>query len=214
MCCSTLLIIDFADEKRVDKYIELIFEVMRKETVTSVRCYLEWAMVRLFYRFPERLVLFFEKLADPTHKPNFVISLLTLTFTLGSTLPDSAIEGYFKDIFVRLMPWLTTNHFTVRLFSYCAWQRNWKSCIDRGCGQDLEKNVYLQSIHHFMENHLDCVKFLDKISQHFYMAKFDPLLDYNVEFIFRQMMTEFQVIDNERIGSVSKRKAMRRSVLI
>lgn len=201
ICCSTLLIIDFSEEEKVNDYIETIFEVMRKETVTSVRCYLEWAMVRLLNLFPDRLSLFFSKIADPTHKPNFVISLLTLTFTLGSALPDECIAAYFDEIFVRLMPWLTTNHFTVRLFSYCAWRRNWKSCIDRGCGKELEGNKYLQSINHFMNNHVDCVKFLDKISNIFYMSKFDPMQDFNVEFIFRQMMTEFQVIDNERIGS-------------
>lgn len=183
-----------------------MFEVMRKETVTSVRCYLEWAMVRLLHRFPDRLPLFFNKIAEPTHKPNFVISLLTLTFTLGSTLPDEYVQIYFDEIFVRLVPWLTTNHFTVRLFSYCAWQRNWKSSMERGCGKELEENKYLQAISNFMNNHVDCVKFLDKIEKHFYMSKFDPIQDFNIEFIFRQMMTEFQVIDNERIGSVSYKK--------
>lgn len=36
------------------------------------------------------------------------------------------------------------------------------------------------------------------------MSRFDPVQDFNIEFIFRQMMTEFQVIDNEKIGSVKK----------
>jgi hypothetical protein len=35
------------------------------------------------------------------------------------------------------------------------------------------------------------------------MSKFDPIKDFNIEFIFRQLPTVFQVIDNEKIGSVS-----------
>lgn len=185
--------------------MKVIFEVMRKETVTSVRCYLEWAMVRILCRFPQRLPYLYEKLGDANHKPNFVISLLTLTFTLCDNLPQDHIEGYFKEIFVCLIPWLITNHFTIRLFSYCAWQRNWKSCIEHGYGKQLEENRYLQSIGRFMETYVDCIKFYDKIQTQFYMTKFDPIQDYNVEFIFRQMMTEFGVIENERIGSVSNK---------
>ncbi|GAA5797284.1 hypothetical protein HPULCUR_002665 [Helicostylum pulchrum] len=201
ICCSTILIIDLADENKLDEYMEVIFEVMRKETVTSVRCYLEWAMVRILVRFPDRLHLFYKKIEDPNHKPNFVISLLTITFTLCDNLPEEAIQGYFEEIFVRLIAWLITNHFTIRLFSYCAWQRNWKSCISRGYGKKLEENKYLQSIGRFMDTYVDCIKFFDKIQSQFYMSKFDPIQDFNIEFIFRQMMTEFQVIENERIGS-------------
>ncbi|KAI7894857.1 uncharacterized protein EV154DRAFT_599678 [Mucor mucedo] len=201
ICCSTILIIDLADESKLDDYMKVIFEVMRKETVTSVRCYLEWAMVRILCRFPQRLPALYEKLGDANHKPNFVISLLTLTFTLCDNLPQDHIEGYFKEIFVCLIPWLITNHFTIRLFSYCAWQRNWKSCIQHGYGKQLEENRYLQSIGRFMETYVDCIKFYDKIQTQFYMTKFDPIQDFNIEFIFRQMMTEFGVIENERIGS-------------
>lgn len=187
----------------MDQYLDVFFEVMRKETVTSVRCYLEWATVRLLRRFPDRLSTIYAKIADPNHKPNFVISILTITFTLGDVLPDSVIQSYFDQIFVLLLPWLITNHFTIRLFSYCAWHRNWKSCQERGFGKEFENNKYIQSIRTFMETYVDCIKFFDKIQTSFYMTHFDPIQDFNIEFIFRQMMSEFQVIDNEKIGSKS-----------
>ncbi|RCH82928.1 Tar (HIV-1) RNA binding protein 1 [Rhizopus azygosporus] len=201
VCCSTILIIDLVSEDKVDACLETLFEITRKETVTSVRCYLEWSIVRLLCRFPDRLPLYYQRLSDTSHKPNYVISLLTLSFTLGQCLPESCVERYFDEIFVRLLPWLITNHFTIRLFAYCGWQHNWKACIKRGHGAMLENNRYLDSIGNFMETYVDCIKFFDKIQAQFYMARFDPIQDFNVEFIFRQMMTEFQVIDNEKIGS-------------
>lgn len=201
VCCSTLLIIDFAEETRLNEYLEIIFDLMRKETVASVRCYVEWTLVRILRRYPHLLPIIYEKIADPNHKPNFVISLITVTFSLCDVLPENAIESYFEEIFVRLIPWLITNHFTVRLFAYCSWRRNYKSCIARGYGQQLEDNKYLKTLGTFMETYTDCIKFFDKIQAQFYMSKFDPIQDFNVEFIFRQMMSEFQVIENEKIGS-------------
>ncbi|CEP13385.1 hypothetical protein [Parasitella parasitica] len=201
MCCSILLIIDFAEEAKLNDYLETMFELMRKETIPSIRCYVEWSVVRLLRCHPQLLPVIYNKIADPNHKPNFIISLITVTFSLCDVLPENMIENYFGEIFVRLTPWLITNHFTIRLFSYCSWRRNYKSCIARGFGQQLEDNKYLKSIGNFMETYADCIKFFDKIQAQFYMSKFDPVQDFNVEFIFRQMMTEFQVIDNEKIGS-------------
>lgn len=201
VCCSLLLIVDFAEEAKLQHYLDMILELMRKETIPSVRCYVEWMMVRIVRRFPHLVSTLFDKIADPNRKPNFVISLITVTFCLCDVLPKDAIQAYFDVVFVRLIPWLTTNHFTVRLFAFCSWRRNYNSCIARGLGQQLEDNAYVKSLNSFMETYTDCIKFFDKIQNQFYMSKFDPIQDYNVEFIFRQMMTEFQVIDNEKIGS-------------
>ncbi|KAI7902965.1 uncharacterized protein BX663DRAFT_551827 [Cokeromyces recurvatus] len=204
ICCSMLLIIDFASEDKLNNYMEIIFDMMRKETVPSVRCYIEWSMVRLLRRFPDRLPLYYSKLDDTSHKPNYVISLLTIAFTLGEVLPSEhgEVKDYFDTIFVRLVPWLITNHFVIRLFAFCAWRRNWQAYIKRGYyNKDEQHDPYIASILKFMETYSDCKKFFDKIDAHFYMSRFDPLQDFNIEFIFRQMMTEFDMIHNEKIGS-------------
>ncbi|KAF7728535.1 Tar (HIV-1) RNA binding protein 1 [Apophysomyces ossiformis] len=199
--CSILLLLDFVQESNVDKFIQLIFDVMRKETVISVRCYMEWAMIRLILTFPSRLHLLYEKLDIVESKPHFVISLITVTLTLGDKLPDELAREYFNNIFKRLGPWLATNHFSIRLYGYCSWMRNWASCKRRGLNPDLEQNQYLCSFVSFFEHYPDCVKVFEKIKTNFYMTEFDPIADYNIEFIFRQMMSAFDVIDNEKIAS-------------
>ncbi|KAI9281150.1 hypothetical protein BY458DRAFT_430265 [Sporodiniella umbellata] len=190
--CSSLLLIDLATEDKADEYLGFLFEITRKETVTSVRCYLEWAIIKLLSRFPDRLPLYYERLSNPDHKPNYVISLLTISFTLGTCLPAEYLGDYFEEIFVRLLPWLITNHFTIRLFGYCAWNRNWKQCNESVHNSLLENNKYLDAMGKFMEVYVDCIKFFDKIKAQFFMSRFDPVQDFNIEFIFRQMMNEFQ----------------------
>lgn len=61
----------------------------------------------------------------------------------------------------------------------------------------------MASLISFVEQYADSIKFTEKIQSQFYLTKFDPIQDYNIEFIFRQMMTIFGVIDNEKISSVS-----------
>lgn len=54
-----------------------------------------------------------------------------------------------------------------------------------------------------MDTYPETAKFKEKFESHFYMTVFDPIKDYNIEFIFRQLMTTFKVIENEKIASVS-----------
>ncbi|KAI7864646.1 hypothetical protein BDF14DRAFT_1987237 [Spinellus fusiger] len=199
--CSVMLLLDFVQPDRVDTCIEKLFFLMKKETVTSVRCYMEWAMIRLFYKFPDRLDVLYEKLADPNTKPHNIISILTVTFGLGDLLPNEFAKKYFDKIFRCLVPWLVTSHFTIRLYAYCAWSRNWTYCRKRGLNPEVEKNEYLNSLDSFLEQYSDCVKFYEKIKTQFYLTEFDGVKDFNVEFIFRQLMTIFEVIDNEKIAS-------------
>ncbi|KAI9019565.1 hypothetical protein CLU79DRAFT_888618 [Phycomyces nitens] len=201
--CSIMLLLDFVQEDKIDQYLEKIFFLMKKETVTSVRCYMEWAMARLLHKFPTRLEMLYTKLSNPHTKPHNIISILTVTFTLGESLPDKYAKTYFEKIFRGLVPWLVTSHFTIRLYAYCAWSRNWLSCNKRKLNKDIEENDYLNSLNTFLTQYSDCVKFYDKIKSQFYLTEFDPIKDFNIEFIFRQMMTIFEVIDNEKIGSRS-----------
>ncbi|KAG0167145.1 Tar (HIV-1) RNA binding protein 1 [Apophysomyces sp. BC1034] len=210
--CSIMLLLGFVQESNVDTFMNLILEVMRKETVISVRCYMEWAMMRLLLKFPSRLNVLYEKLEAVDSKAHFVISLLTVTFTLGDILPDDSVKDYFDQIFLRLGSWLITNHFTIRLYTYCAWVRNWTSCKKRGLNPELEQNPHLCSLVSFMERYPDITKAFEKIKSQFFMTEFDPIADFNIEFIFRQMMTLFDVIDNEKIASRAFMKVNRNPV--
>lgn len=55
----------------------------------------------------------------------------------------------------------------------------------------------------FMKQNGDCIKLSEKIKTHYFMATFDPVDDYNLEYIFRENLHVFGVLENERISSVS-----------
>ena len=73
----------------------------------------------------------------------------------------------------------------------------------RGLNPGFDKNQYMRTLIKFMDTYPETAKFKEKFESHFYMSEFDPIKDYNIEFIFRQLMTTFKVIENEKIASVS-----------
>ncbi|CAO3617655.1 unnamed protein product [Cunninghamella echinulata] len=199
--CTITLLSRFIKDEHVKEYLERIFQLMQKETNVSVRSYMEWTVVRLLLQHPEYITMLYEQLEKSGAKPSYIISVMTVTFCLGDKIDDKMAESYFEKIFPLLTPWLIPNHFNIRLYAYCAWDRNWNACKRRGFNTKLEENPYLQAINNYMIQSPDCKKMFDKIRTHYYMTTFDPVDDYNLEFIFRENLHIFDVAEDERIGS-------------
>ncbi|KAI9275765.1 hypothetical protein BDA99DRAFT_195528 [Phascolomyces articulosus] len=201
MWCSMMLLHQYIRREKAEHYIERIWIYLRGETAVSVRCYTEWLLARMFKQFPDKLPNLYRAMEEPDVPPHYVVSYLTVTFSLGGTLDENAAKDYFEEIFSRIIPWLTSNNFTVRLYAYCAWFRNLNACRSRALNADIEKNRIMASLIKFMDQYVDTIKFAEKIKSNFYMTEFDPLADYNIEFIFRQILSIFDVLENEKIAS-------------
>ncbi|KAG2185439.1 hypothetical protein INT44_002230, partial [Umbelopsis vinacea] len=61
----------------------------------------------------------------------------------------------------------------------------------------------LETLHDFLESNADTVRFREKLEESYYFREFDAEKDFNLDFIFRQVPTIFNVSDSERIGMVS-----------
>ena len=61
----------------------------------------------------------------------------------------------------------------------------------------------LETLHDFLESNADAVRFREKLEESYYFREFDTEKDFNLDFIFRQLPTIFNVSDSERIGMVS-----------
>ncbi|RUS24460.1 hypothetical protein BC938DRAFT_473545, partial [Jimgerdemannia flammicorona] len=198
--CSFVVSSRFITRESADNYITLLLDVIKREMMVSVRCYIEWTLMRIFIAYPEKLVHLYRELDNMNHKAHVMISILTIAFPLGDTLPDSEyLDTYFSEIFLHVIPWMTSNHFTIRLFAQWAILRNWKSCENRI--EDVSKNAYLRIIYNFVQQNSDCIRFREKMESAYYMNGFSPLQDYNIEFIFREMLALNGVTENERIAA-------------
>lgn len=69
--------------------------------------------------------------------------------------------------------------------------------------ENITKNPYLRTLYNFVQQNNDCVRFREKMDATYYFSGFSPLQDYNIEFIFREMLALNGVMENERIAAVS-----------
>ncbi|KAI8074159.1 hypothetical protein BC940DRAFT_290184 [Gongronella butleri] len=198
---SMLLLHRSLDNEQAGIYIKRIVEILGKETNVSVRAYMEWMTVRLLLRYPNHLPILYELLENPGNKPSFAVSLLTITLPLAASIDESVAADYFNKIFVLLVPWLVPNHYTVRLYAYTCWTKSWRVCEERGFSHGLESNTIVHNLNRFLALHSDYTKMKDKVQDQYYLSQFDPLLDYNLEFIFREFPHTYNIAENERIGS-------------
>ena len=60
----------------------------------------------------------------------------------------------------------------------------------------------METLCEFLETNADAVRFRAKLEESHYFREFDTEQDFNLDFIFRQMPTIFNVAESERIGSV------------
>ncbi|KAI8138427.1 hypothetical protein BJV82DRAFT_631498 [Fennellomyces sp. T-0311] len=200
--CSMLLLHRYINtEEKAQHFISRLWPLLRAETIVSVRCYIEWMLSRILVKFPGQLKVLYAAMENCDVNPHYVVSFLSVSFPLGEKLDDDAAQEYFEQVFARIIPWLTSNNFTVRLYAYCAWFRSLNACRKRGLNPDIEKNRYMATLIKFMDQYVETIKFAEKISAQFYMTEFDINQDYNLEFIFRQMMSVFDVIENEKLAS-------------
>ncbi|KAI8096188.1 uncharacterized protein BX664DRAFT_323334 [Halteromyces radiatus] len=201
--CTILLTSRFIQSDKAGYYMERILGLMQKETNISVRSYMEWTVTRLLLQFPEHLPLIYKQLQIPDAKASYMISVMTVTFFLGEKLPTQQASDYFTKIFPLLAPWMIPNHFNIRLYALCSWERNWNAYKKRELDLGLEKNPYVPAMTGFIQQNGDCKKMADKIKSQYYLARFDPVQDYNIEYIFRENLHVFDILENERIGSKS-----------
>ena len=93
-----MLLHRYIQKPKAEYYIKRIWESLRGETAVSVRCYTEWILARLFRQFPDQLSVLYTAMEEPDVPPHYVVSYLTVTFSLGDILDDTSAKEYFEEV--------------------------------------------------------------------------------------------------------------------
>ncbi|KAH8553159.1 hypothetical protein BGW37DRAFT_488649 [Umbelopsis sp. PMI_123] len=207
MVCAIMLLQRFITENNVEKYLKLFFECLKKETMVSIRSYLEWAMVRMLSKFPSRFSFMYTELQYANPKAHVMISLITVTMFVGQVIPSQELPAYIDKTLAYLLPWLTSNHHTIRLIAQCALRRIWLRYKDIKATDSTGESILvanqrtLETLYDFLESNSDTVRFREKLEESYYFSEFDTEKDFNLDFIFRQLPTVFNISESERIGT-------------
>ncbi|OZJ03362.1 hypothetical protein BZG36_02986 [Bifiguratus adelaidae] len=196
--CSASLLCEFllhADTRIVDMLVETILT----EEMTSVRCYAEWILCRILIAKPEHLPAIFCNLEQFDLKPHSIMALLTVTFPLSEHFTVASLEAYYNSLIEHYVPFLTAAHFGVRSFGQWGFLRTWKACVDR-MPDAVQLDRSMTVLHKYIEQASEAIKFRKRVEDSYYLAKFNPFEDYNLEFIFLRLPTIHGVSAQELIS--------------
>jgi tRNA guanosine-2'-O-methyltransferase len=88
-------------------------------------------------------------------------------------------EVFYKNLFSKLMPWLTSHHFTIRLFSQYVVVKSWNFCMSSPTElQHIAQSSPSAIMIGFLQNNAECVKHMKKSSDNYFTGgEFHPLAD-------------------------------------
>ncbi|KAJ3117793.1 Tar (HIV-1) RNA binding protein 1 [Phlyctochytrium bullatum] len=119
-------------------------------------------------------------------------------------IPMDAQKQYYPLAFEKLMPWITTNHFSIRLYAQYAVFMCWKACNSDNSPQELKQIASTSAIAvaaKFIEQNPECRKQRQKADNTYYLTEnFDPVGDATITFIFQGAMMVLDVTEEERIS--------------
>ncbi|KAJ3381236.1 Tar (HIV-1) RNA binding protein 1 [Entophlyctis sp. JEL0112] len=111
---------------------------------------------------------------------------------------------FYANLFRKLLPWMTANHFVVRLYVQHVVDESWKYCERsenlREITEQFESSI--GAMLQFVRTNADCKKHRQQIDGLYFLGgRFDPIQDLSVDFIFRGGLLLAGVTEEERISA-------------
>jgi hypothetical protein len=204
--CSIHLLIPNITSDTADHWAQRFLDSIDIDAILSTRYYIEWAILRVLITFPDTIKHLWARLSKYDRKAHAVTSLLCLPTHIGRHLPASYKPDFYRSLFYNVNPWMTSNHFTIRVYAQYAIYKGWTECIDENAPQELKHITETSAIKGaatFVLTNLDCTKHRQKADTIYYVAGgFDPIEDISIGFIFKHGLLCANVTAEERISSV------------
>ncbi|KAJ3191442.1 Tar (HIV-1) RNA binding protein 1, partial [Irineochytrium annulatum] len=202
--CSIHLLLDHVRGEEAGAWLERVFNCIEFDTIIATRYYIEWAAVRLLILNPDCLPMLWSRLAQYDKKSFVICSLLVIASHLSRFLPPDAQPSFHATLFPNLMPWLTTNHFSLRLYTHLAIHISWRHCLSSPTLRAIAESSPIAIPAAHMVANPESVKARRRVEGHYFLGGeedgFDPIRDVNVEFIFRGGLVVTGVTEEERIS--------------
>ncbi|KAJ2995331.1 Tar (HIV-1) RNA binding protein 1 [Globomyces sp. JEL0801] len=202
MWMSFHLLVDFIPQSECSMIFDRVMGALLKEYVSESRVWIEWIIIRLLIRFHDELVPKFWKFFENLDlKANISTALVTITLHAGKHSIKNRQESFMKEALTRLLPWISSNHFNIRVVAQLTVIEFWKHLIENDYKLLLEQFAHVGPIVDFMKNRQDVAKQIAKCNDFYFIGgDFHPLDDLNLEFLFRGSLTFLGCADDEKIS--------------
>ncbi|KAJ3408952.1 hypothetical protein CcCBS67573_g03606 [Chytriomyces confervae] len=197
--CSVQLLIPFCVGDA--ETMSLLIDSLDVDTLPSTRYYVEWSILRVTLADPCALPLLWSHLDDFESKSTTIISVFSILVHLSRHLPADGLTNFHSTLCAKITPWLTSNHFTIRIYAQYLAHEVWTTCKDSKCIETSEQRSLI-SVMKFIETSHDCVKHRAQARKLYFVGSegFHPTLDVSLEFVFHVGLALAGVTEEERIS--------------
>ncbi|XP_032881793.1 probable methyltransferase TARBP1 isoform X1 [Amblyraja radiata] len=186
--------------------IETVFRSGLSDNQASVKYLIEWFIILVLQKCPEFIDSFWKCFSyNPDSSKTSICTFLAILVHINVILKNIFEKGqYLKKALSVILPWCLNHNFSVRLYALLALQKVWEACLQSKLeGEELK---FLEPI---IESCLEQVgqkqttgnagRNWQRIQDHFFFGKFQPVEDYSLETIFYIFPSLSDVIEDEWI---------------
>ncbi|XP_067901542.1 probable methyltransferase TARBP1 isoform X3 [Heterodontus francisci] len=203
---TLLVLFPQMDQIFLSSIIETVYQSGLSDNQASVKYFIEWFITLILQKYPEFIDSFWRCFSyNPENTKTSICTFLAVLVHIKVILKNiSKKDQYFKKALSVILPWCLNHNFSVRLYALLALQEVWNACL-----QSKLEGKELQFLAPVIESCLEQVghkqttgnagRNWQRIQDHFFFGKFQPLEDYSLETIFYIFPRLSDVIEDEWI---------------
>uniref|UniRef100_UPI00398EE39E probable methyltransferase TARBP1 isoform X2 n=1 Tax=Pristiophorus japonicus TaxID=55135 RepID=UPI00398EE39E len=198
---QTLLVLlaQMDDQIFLSTIIETVYQAGLSDNQASVKYFIEWFIILILQKCPEFIDSFWRCFSyNPENTKTSICTFLAVLVHINVILKSiSKKDQYLKKALSVILPWCLNHNFSVRLYALLALQKVWDACLlSKLEGEELQFlapiiESCLEQVGH-KQTTGNAGKNWQRIQDHFFFGKFQPLEDYSLEVQKRQYFTFFQ----------------------
>ncbi|XP_072122080.1 probable methyltransferase TARBP1 isoform X1 [Mobula birostris] len=203
---TLLVLLPQMDQVFLNAIVQTVFTSALSDNQASVKYLIEWFIILLLQKCPELIDSFWRCFSyNPENSKTSICTFLATLVHIDTMLKNISQKGqYLKKALSVILPWCLNHNFSVRLYALLALQKVWEACLLFEVeGEELK---FLEPI---IESYLEQIgqkqttgnaaRNWQRIQDHFFFRKFQPVEDYSLETIFYTFPSLSDVIEDEWI---------------
>ncbi|KAJ3044964.1 Tar (HIV-1) RNA binding protein 1, partial [Rhizophlyctis rosea] len=200
------ILIPFIPPQRAHHYTNLLMQCIELEMQISTRYYIDWALIRVLVTSEDCIGLVQGRLEEFDLKAHVISSFVTVLHHVGGKVKGR--REFYETLLGSLVPWTSSNHFTIRLFAQYALWSGWKRCLENAeLTPILETVPQITAAARFIAENVECARHREKCEKAYFLGGgFDPMDDVNLEFLLRGCLAVSGVSEDERVSAMAFEK--------
>ncbi|BFZ61930.1 hypothetical protein YB2330_003008 [Saitoella coloradoensis] len=198
-----ILLDRFMDEDAVEGVLDNLLHALSVESMPSVKCFIEWAIVRVACLFPALDLIKMKVWALFTEgkeelRPHVCISLINIGVVHARVAPEDVREQVHMELIENIMSFTCTNRSALRHHAACSFLKIWQDAEKLGMKSITSTSAFAKTAE-YCATSPQYTSIHAKYAENWYLTEFDPVKDYTLAVMWHKMVRLCDPTETERI---------------